>query len=74
MAGYVFGVLAAGRDGLRYETHPRGASVVVRTDVRVEMARGDDGAYRIVLAQSVPEATRRGLLQVEENADRRRDP
>lgn len=61
MAGYVFGVLAgAGRD-LRFELVEQRAYVQAR-DARIVMQRGEDGAYRIVLADSVPEDLRRTLL------------
>ncbi|HJL16850.1 MAG TPA: hypothetical protein RMH99_14395, partial [Sandaracinaceae bacterium LLY-WYZ-13_1] len=56
------------RDDLRYETVEDRGYVYPREDVRVVMERGADGAYRVVLAESVPDDVRRGLLQVEENA------
>ena len=74
MAGYVLGMLAAARDQLRYEIAGQTAYVFPRDGVRILMQRGDDGAFRIVLRDSVPEQVRRGLLQVEENARRRRVP
>ncbi len=74
MAGYVLGMLAAARDQLRYELAGDTASVFPRAGLRVVMRRGEDGAYRIVLRESVPEQVRRGLLQVEENARRQRVP
>lgn len=73
MAGYVLGILAAGRDELRYETVGDIATVRLQEE-RVVMRRGDDGAYRIVLRDSVPERVRAGLLQIEENARRRTAP
>jgi len=74
MAGYVLGMLAAARDQLRYELAGDTAYVFPRAGLRVVMHRGEDRAYRIVLRESVPEQVRRGLLQVQENAERRRVP
>ena len=74
MAGYVLGLLAAARDDLRYETAADRGYAIPREGIRVAMERGDDGAYRIVLADSVPPEVQRGLLQIEENAQRRRTP
>lgn len=74
MAGYVLGLLAAARDELRYETAANRGYVFPREGIRVVMDRGEDGAYRIVLAESVPEEVQRGLLQIEENARRRIPP
>lgn len=71
MAGYVLGLLAAARDDIQYETIADRGYASPRADVRVVMQRGSDGAYRIVLAESVPETVRRGLLQIEENARQR---
>lgn len=71
MAGYVLGLLAAGRDDLRYETAGEYAYAFPREGVRVVFERQDDGTYLISLARSVPEEVRGGLLQVEENARRR---
>ena len=70
MAGYVLGMLAAARDDLRYELAGDWAYVYPRDEVRVVMAH-EGGAYRIVLARSVPEDVRRTLMQVEDNARRR---
>ncbi|MCB9597914.1 MAG: hypothetical protein H6719_34680 [Sandaracinaceae bacterium] len=74
MAGYVLGLLAAGREDLRYETIADRGYAMPREGIRVVLERGQDGAFRIVLAESVPEEVQRGLLQVEENARRRRAP
>lgn len=74
MAGYVLGMLAAARDDLRYELAGDFAYVFPRDGIRVVMRRGEDGAYRIALRESVPESVRRGLLQVEQNARRQRVP
>lgn len=71
MAGYVFGMIAAAKDELRYETVAGRGYVTPRDGVRVVMERDETGAYRIVLADSVPEETRRSLMQVERNAERR---
>ena len=73
MAGWVLGVLGAGRDELRFETAGEAAYVHVR-DMRIVMRRERDGAYRIVLSDSVPERVREGLVVIEENARRRRVP
>lgn len=62
MAGYVLGLLAAAQGELRYETFEQRGVVQVREGVRVVMRRGDDGAYRIVLAESVPEDVRRSIV------------
>ncbi|MGE0789229.1 MAG: hypothetical protein AB7S26_26380 [Sandaracinaceae bacterium] len=67
LAGYVLGLLAAGRDDLRFETTHEGGAAIVRDGIRIVFAHGSDGAYRIVLRESVPEDVRRGLLMVEEN-------
>lgn len=74
MAGYVLGMLAAARDQLRFEISGDRAYVFPREGARVVMQRGSDGAFRIVLRESVPENVRRGLLQVEQNARTRRVP
>jgi len=73
-AGYVLGMLAAARDDLRFEISGDRAYVFPREGARVVMHKGSDGAFRIVLRDSVPENVRRGLLQVEENARTRRVP
>jgi len=74
MAGYVLGMLAAARDDLRFEISGDRAYVFPREGARVVMVRGSDGAFRIVLRDSVPENVRRGLFQVEQNARTRRVP
>lgn len=74
MAGYVLGLLAAARDDLRYETAVDRGYAFPREGIRVVMQRGEDGAYRIILGESVPVEVQRGLLQVEENARRRHEP
>jgi len=65
MAGYVLGLLAAARGELRYELFEQHAVVYVREGVRIAMRRGDDGAYRIVLAESVPADVRRSIVGLE---------
>lgn len=72
LAGYVLGLLAAAHEDLRYELVGESAYVFPREGVRIVMRRLEDSTYRIVLADSVPEEVRRGLVQVEENAQRRR--
>lgn len=74
MAGYVLGMLAAARDDIQYETVADRGYASPRADVRVVLRRGPDGAYRIVLAESVPENVRRGLIEIEENARQRPVP
>ena len=74
MAGYVLGILAAGRDDLRYELAGERAYAMPREGVRIAFRRGEDGAYRIALRESVPEEVQRGLLQAEESARSRRTP
>ena len=65
MAGYVLGLLAAARGELRYETIEQHGYVQVREGLRVVMRRGEDRAYRIVLAESVPEDIRRSITGIE---------
>ncbi len=65
MAGYVLGMIAAARDALRFETVGERGYVIPREGARVVMQRGADGAYRIVLAESVPEDVRRTVQQLE---------
>lgn len=72
MAGYVLGLLAAGRDQLRYETAGEYGYAFPREGVRVVFVHLDDGTYRISLRQSVPDEVRNGLMRVEENAESQR--
>jgi hypothetical protein len=58
LAGYVVGVLAAGRDDLRYETVGDRGLVRLPNGPPIVMERTRAGAYRIVLEQSVPEDLR----------------
>lgn len=74
MAGYVLGLLAAARDDIQYETVADRGYATPRPGVRVVMRRDTDGAYRIVLGESVPETVRRGLIEVEQNARHRPVP
>ena len=71
MAGYVLGLLAAGRDDLRFETAGERAYAFPREGVRVVMIRGADNTFRISLRESVPDEVRNGLLTVEQNAQHR---
>ncbi len=61
LAEYVFGMIAASRDSLRYEAIARRGYVVLRSGDRVVMERGADGAYRIALRESVPDDVRRRI-------------
>ncbi|HEY8430304.1 MAG TPA: hypothetical protein VIL20_18110 [Sandaracinaceae bacterium] len=65
LASYVLGMIAAARDALRYETIADRGYVVPRDGVRIVMRRGSDGAYRIVLSESVPEDVQRTLRELE---------
>lgn len=65
LADYVVGMIAAARDELRYEVVEQLAYVVPRAGPRIVLERGRDGAFRIVLARSVPEEVRRELLTLE---------
>ncbi len=71
VAGFVFGVLAAGRDDLRVEIHGDRATLPPRAGVEVVMARGEDGAFRIVLAESVPADVRARMAALADHADDR---
>lgn len=65
LAEYVVGMIAAGRDELRYETVEQHGYVIPRRGPRIVLRRGDDGAYRVVLAESVPEDVQRSLTALE---------
>ncbi len=65
LASYVLGMIAAARDALRYETHVDRGYAIPREGVRIVMQRGEDGAYRIVLAESVPADVRESLRALE---------
>lgn len=71
MAGYVLGMLAAASDDLRFETIEGRGYVIPREGIRIVLDRDARGAYRIVLAESVPEDVRRGILELEANAPNR---
>ncbi|AKF10480.1 hypothetical protein [Sandaracinus amylolyticus] len=70
LAGWVLGAIAAGRDELRVEIFGDRATVAPREGVRIAMRR-EDGAWRIVLDESVPSDVRRALDVVAERHDRR---
>jgi hypothetical protein len=65
MAGYVLGMIAAASDDLRYEMVEGRGFVIPRQGIRIVMDRDANGAYRIVLAESVPEHVRESILQLE---------
>lgn len=68
-AGYVLGMLAAAYRELRYETiEHRGYATA--QGVRIAMQRGEDGAYRIVLNDSVPADLGAAILAPPEPAGR----
>jgi hypothetical protein len=70
LAGYVLGMIAAAKDDLRYESVGDIAYVFPREGIRIVMRR-EDGAYRIVLEDSVPEEVRTTLIGVERRANER---
>lgn len=70
-AGFVFGALAAGRDDTAVQLHGETASLSPRAGVEIVMHRGEDGAYRIVLAQSVPAEVRARMASLAQHADDR---
>lgn len=70
-AGFVFGALAAGRDELEIALHGDRATIVPRQGVEIVMHRGQDGAYRIVLAESVPAEVRARMASLAQHADDR---
>ncbi len=71
VAGFVFGALAAGRDDLRVEITGDRATVSPRAGVEIVMHRGDDGAFRIVLRESVPAEVRARMASLAQHADDR---
>jgi hypothetical protein len=71
LAGFVFGAIAAGRDDLRIETVRDRATVSPREGIEIVMHRGADGAYRVVLAESVPAAVREQMAAVAGHAEDR---
>ena len=70
-AGFVVGALAAGRDDARVTIVGERATVSPRDGVRIAMERDDDGAWRIVLRDSVPLELRERLSAVAEHAEGR---
>ncbi len=71
VAGFVFGALAAGRDDMRVELAGDRATVSPRAGVEIVMHRGEDGAYRIVLGESVPDEVRARMASLARHADDR---
>jgi hypothetical protein len=71
VAGFVFGALAAGRDDLRVEITGDRATISPRAGVEIVMHRGEDGAFRIVLADSVPTEVRERMASLAHHADDR---
>jgi hypothetical protein len=71
LAGFVFGALAAGREDLRFMTHGDRATVSPREGVEIVMHRGDDGAYRVVISESVPAEVRAQMAAVAGHAEDR---
>lgn len=71
VAGFVFGALAAGRDDMRVQIAGDRATVSPRAGVEIVMHRGDDGAFRIVLAESVPDEVRARMASLAHHADDR---
>lgn len=71
LAGWVFGAIAAGRDELRVEIFADRAVVAPREGVRIAMSKDERGAWRIVLADSVPVDVQRALGAVAERHHRR---
>lgn len=70
LAGWVLGALAAGKDELRTTITGDRATVSPREGVRIVM-RLEDGAWRIVIAESVPEDVRRAIAAVGAEHERR---
>lgn len=73
LAGYVFGVVAAGKDQLRFARVGEEVHVFPDPDsreLRVVMVDGEAG-YRISLRQSVPAEVRRALIAEHERIDAR---
>ena len=71
VAGFVFGALAAGRDDLNIQIAGDRATLSPRTGVEIVMHRGDDGSFRIVLAESVPSEVRARMASLAHHADER---
>jgi hypothetical protein len=71
VAGFVFGAIAAGRDDLNVTITGDRATLTPREGVEVVMHRGEDGAFRIVLAQSVPAEVRTRMASLAQHAEDR---
>jgi hypothetical protein len=71
VAGFVFGAIAAGRDELRVQITGDRATLSPRDGVEIVMHRGDDGAFRIALADSVPSEVRTQIAAIAHHADER---
>lgn len=70
MAGFVVGALAAGKDELVVDVDEGRATVSPRAGVEIVL-REEDGAWRIVLARSVPAEVRERIASVAAHADGR---
>jgi hypothetical protein len=71
LAGWVFGVLAAGREHQRVEIVGQQATVSPREGIRVVLHPDSHGAWKISLRESVPPEVRRALFAVAERAEDR---
>lgn len=71
LAGFVVGALAAGKDELRVTRDGDRATVSPREGVEIVMRRDDEGAFRIVLARSVPTEVRSRIAAVASHAEGR---
>jgi len=70
LAGFVVGALAAGKDELDIDVEGEIAHVSPRAGVEIAL-RNDDGAWRIVLRDSVPAEIRERIASVAAHADGR---
>ncbi len=71
LAGFVFGAIAAGREDLRVETYGDRATVSPREGIEIVMHRDEHGAYRVVIAESVPAEVRARMAAVAGHAEDR---
>ena len=71
LAGFVVGALAASKDELTVRLEGERAIVSPREGVEILLRREDDGAYRIVLARSVPAEVRTRIVAVASHAETR---
>jgi hypothetical protein len=71
LAGFVFGAIAAGRADLRFQIFGERATVSPREGIEIVLHRGDDGAYRVVLAESIPDEVREQMAAVAGHAEDR---